>query len=115
MITSDKPFSPPVELKIAGWLILLQFVSIVILTIFANQTGLSDFSIRLIAVSINCLACVYLGIAAKKLGKSWLLYGLLPALGMVFIFSFYSLYKLKFDAWVMWADKHATYIPDKSA
>ena len=115
MLSYDKPFFPPVELKIAGWLIFIEFVLTVALVLTAKQSGPSILAIRLIAVGINCVACAYLGVAANKLGKSWLLYGLLPALGMLIIFSFYSRYKLKTDAWFKWADKHATYVPDKSA
>ena len=115
MLKFDKPFLPPIELRIAGWLLLLELVFAVLLAYTANKTGISLIAVRVIAVAINCIACIYLGIAANKLGKNWLLYGLLPALGTLIIFSFYSYYKLKSDAWYKWADRHATFSSDQSA
>jgi hypothetical protein len=94
---------------------MLEFVVALTLALTTNQTGLSFIAVRVIAISLNCVACVFLGVAANKLGKNWLLYGLLPALGTLIIFSFYSYIKLRSDAWLQWADSHATHSSDHQA
>ena len=114
MLIYDAPFNPPITLRIAGYVILAEFIVIVVLIVALQRLGIESDLVKVVGFVINSIACVFLGIAAKRLGKSWLLYGVLPAIGIIFPFALFSLYKLWSDARFKWLDDHATYIDDRA-
>lgn len=84
----------PIQLKIAGRLLLIQLILALVLLFTSERTGISIFTIQLAMYLLNALACVFLGLAARKLDRSWVLFGLLPAIGMLIVFSSSSLFFL---------------------
>ena len=109
MLIYDAPFNPPQALRVGGYVILLEFV---ILIGGSYQTSISQTLLQMIVLAINPIACLLVGLAAKQLGKSWLLYGLLPAALLVPPGSLFSYYKLRTAARYQWLDSHAIYVKD---
>ena len=115
MLVLDKPFIQQPQLRIAGWILLTNFIGSVALALTSTRMGISTSAVLAISYCVNAIACYFLGVAANLSGKSWLLYGLLPAAGMLLPFSLYSYYKLRTDSYFKWLDEHATYVDDRSA
>ncbi len=67
----------PSQLSIGGWLLL----SAIAAPVLANMLGLAsernEVAFGLSYIFLYVPACVCLGIAARKMGRSWLLYGVL--------------------------------------
>jgi len=112
MLIYDAPFNPPQEMRTAGYLLLAEFTVLVGYSFSSEYLRVSETAIQLIALAINFIACIFIGMAAKKLGKSWILYGLAPAVVLVLPGALLSYLKLRTAARYQWLDAHATYVKD---
>jgi hypothetical protein len=92
--------------------LLVDFAAFFARSAIAKYIGVSEVAILVVALAINFIACALIGVAAKQLGRSWLLYGLLPAAVLMPPGALFSYYKLRSSARLQWLDSHATYVKD---
>ena len=69
------------DLGRAGWLLVLEVMGTVALGVLLSNFGLATDSVVLVAWLFNLLPAWYISQAAKRMGKSALLYGAVSAFG----------------------------------
>ena len=69
----------PGQLRYGGWLLVVAFVSPFVVLPFLSHTGAAELVVGVSYVLFYVPACVFLGMAAHKMNRSWVLYGALAA------------------------------------
>lgn len=71
---------PPAQLRIGGWLLAASFVAPFALIVFVQLPKQLEAVPALLSLLLYVPSCACLGFAAHKMGRSWIIYGALPAI-----------------------------------